>query len=186
MEPEIRARLDEKRYREAFDLIVPEYQNKVFRLAYSMLGNAASAEDAAQDIFVRIWKALAAYRGQSSISTWIYSIARNTCLTAIKANALRSISLDEPRIRLLAERRGSSAAQVGSGLDWEQLLSELPEKYRQVLVLYYMQQKSYDDVAAILGVPMGTVKTNLHRAKKDLAAAIRRSTIGKESRDGVR
>ena len=81
MEQEIRACLDQKRYQEAFDLLLPEYQNKVFRLAYAMLGDAALAEDTAQEVFVRIWKALAGYRGQSLLSTWIYAITRNTCLT---------------------------------------------------------------------------------------------------------
>ena len=95
-EGEIRARLDEKRYLEAFELVLSEYQNKVFRLAFSMLGNHALAEDTAQDIFIRIWKALAAYRRQASLSTWIYAIARNACLTARKSAAARSaMSLDD-------------------------------------------------------------------------------------------
>ena len=84
MDEEIQMRLAGKRYMEAFELLLAQYQNKVFRLAYSMLGNREVAEDAAQEIFVRIWRALPGYRGLSSISTWIYSIARNRCLTALQ------------------------------------------------------------------------------------------------------
>jgi RNA polymerase sigma-70 factor (ECF subfamily) len=80
MDEEIQTRLVGKRYTEAFELVMTQYQNKVFRLAYSMLGNRELAEDAAQEIFVRIWRALPGYRGLSSVSTWIYSIARNRCL----------------------------------------------------------------------------------------------------------
>ena len=96
---EIRAFLDQKLYAPAFDLIVKNFSGKVMRLAYSILGNRALAEDLTQDVFVRIWKALPAYRGLSSVSTWIYSITRNTCLTALKrARANNAISLDEPLI----------------------------------------------------------------------------------------
>ncbi len=78
IEQQIRERLDVRDFGAAFELLMPHFQNKVFRLAYSMLGNESLAEETAQDIFIRIWKALGSYRGQSSMSTWIYSIARNT------------------------------------------------------------------------------------------------------------
>lgn len=108
MEQQIRACLDQKRYREAFDLLLPEYRNRVFRLAFAMLGDRAAAEDTAQDVFVRIWKALAGFRGQSSLSTWIYAITRNTCLTALRsAAAKREISIEEPGVGQAVE---SSAA----------------------------------------------------------------------------
>src|SRR5690242_10418138 len=105
MEQEIRACLDQKRYEEAFDLLLPEFQNKVFRLAYAMLGDAARAEDLAQDVFLRAWKALPGFRGQSSVSTWIYAITRNACLTALKAaGAKEERSLEERGIAHAAER----------------------------------------------------------------------------------
>jgi len=176
MDEEIHSRLEQRRYREAFELLMPRYQNKVFRLAYSMLGNAALAEETTQDIFIRIWKALAGYRGQSSISTWIYTIARNACLTAMKVNAARSAPLRHTEVYLPVRATG------GHGIDWEHLLSQLPEKYRQVLLLFYMEDKSYDEVAQLLDLPMGTVKTYLHRARKDLAAAVMESKMAKGGR----
>jgi RNA polymerase sigma-70 factor (ECF subfamily) len=134
VEQEIGARLDEHRYREAFELLMPQYQNKVFRLAYSMLGNAALAEETSQDIFIRIWKALPGFRGQSSISTWIYSIARNACLTAMQVNAAHAVAMEEIKVQPVVRTSDH-------GVDWQLLLSQLPEKYRQVLVLFYMEDK---------------------------------------------
>ena len=177
MDEEIRERLDEQKYREAFELLMPQYQNKVFRLAYSMLGNVALAEETAQDIFIRIWKALAGYRGQASLSTWIYSIARNTCLSALRTNAAKVASLDEARVRFRVEASQHQTVSGERGIDWQQMLAEVPDKYRQALVLFYMEDKSYDEVARLLDLPMGTVKTYLHRARKSLAVAVMNSKI---------
>src|SRR5437879_3303192 len=106
MDEEIRARLDGKRHKEAFELLLEQYQDKVFRLACSILGNRALAEETAQEIFVRIWRALPGYRGQSSVSTWVYAVARNTCLSALKSGtSRRTISLDQPHVRIAAEER---------------------------------------------------------------------------------
>src|SRR5262245_38585760 len=170
--PEIRACLDQKLYAPAFDLIVKNFSGKVMRLAYSILGNRALAEDLTQDVFVRIWTALPAYRGLSTVSTWIYSITRNTCLTALKrARINNAISLDEPLIRAEAEseaflHRGSSV------IDLPSLLSKVPEKHRQVVMLFYMEEKSYEEVARQLDLPIGTVKTYLYRARKTLMSLL--------------
>jgi RNA polymerase sigma-70 factor (ECF subfamily) len=183
MEQEIRTRLGQKRYREAFELLVSEYQDKVFRLAYAMLGNRALADETAQDIFVRIWKALGGYRGQASLSTWIYSIARNTCLTARKRNAAReALSIDEPDVRLAAEMQRAGGRSQGETLDLPFLLGQLPERHRQALILFYLEERSYEEVARLLDLPMGTVKAYLHRARKELAAAVVESRMTRGGR----
>jgi RNA polymerase sigma-70 factor, ECF subfamily len=163
MDEDIRERLQRGQHREAFDLLMPRYQDKIFRLAYSVLGNRALAEETTQDIFIRIWKALGGFRGQSSLSTWIYTVARNTCFTAAKSNAAHAPLLRDIPAQLHAPEHD---------IDWQFLISQLPEKYRQVLMLYYMEDRSYDEVAQLLDLPMGTVKTNLHRARKELAEAV--------------
>jgi RNA polymerase sigma-70 factor (ECF subfamily) len=179
MDEEIRACLAGKRYTEAFELVLSQYQNKIFRLAYSILANRELAEETAQEIFVRIWRALPGYRGLASISTWIYTIARNTCLTVLKnGSGRRTLSLDEPRVRDAAERRRALLAGDDlRGPDLEYLVSQLPEKYRRVIRLYYMEERSYEEVARLLDLPLGTVKTYLHRAKKELAAAMKQNKI---------
>jgi RNA polymerase sigma-70 factor (ECF subfamily) len=179
MEQEIRSRLARKQYHEAFELLLPAYQDKVFRLTCAMLGNEAEAEETAQEIFIRIWKALGGYRGQASLSTWIYSIARNTCLTALRRQAAeRSMIVHDPDL----ESRQVSARERNSAIDLDRLLAGLPENYRQVVALYYMEDKSYEEAARQLDLPMGTVKTYLHRARKLLAAEIERTKLA----EGVR
>jgi RNA polymerase sigma-70 factor (ECF subfamily) len=183
MEQEIRACLDQKQYREAFDRLLPEFQNKVFRLAYAMLGEAGAAEDMAQDVFVRIWRALPGYRGQSSLSTWIYAITRNACLTALrKAGMKREVSMEEPGVVRAAEETGLAGRRgAGADIDVLRFLGQLPEKHQQVLRLYYLEEKSYEEVARLLEWPMGTVKVYLHRARKELAEAVARSKIEKRA-----
>lgn len=179
MEHKIRAYLDEKRFREAFDLLLAAYQSKVFRLAYALMGDAALAEDMAQEAFVRVWKALPGYRGQSSLSTWIYAITRNTCLTGLrKEMARKEVSLEEPGIEHAVETlRAPGERSRSDMIDLGPLIARLPAKHQRVLRLYYMEQKSYEEVARLLDLPMGTVKVYLHRARKELAAAITQSKM---------
>jgi RNA polymerase sigma-70 factor (ECF subfamily) len=149
--------------REPFERILEQHRDKVFRLAWSILGNRAAAEDAAQDVFLKIWTALPGFRGESSISTWIYAVARNTCLTRRqRENAHPTIELDET----------IPGNEPSSDADLRRVIARLPEKYRDVLVLFYLEDRSYEQVAEALDLPMGTVKTNLHRAKKEIAVLL--------------
>ncbi|HWI55588.1 MAG TPA: RNA polymerase sigma factor [Bacillota bacterium] len=172
MDEDIRQRLQTGQYQEAFERLVARYSAKVFHLAFSMLRNETQAEDMAQDILVKIWKGLPGYHGGASLSTWIYAIARNTCLTELKKRAARpTVSLQEPDLEDALEALPalqSAAPEGGLELDVHHLLDQLPEKYRQVITLFYLEQKSYEEVSALLALPLGTVKTFLYRAKKEL------------------
>ncbi len=172
MDNDIRQHLAAGQFREAFERLLALYSDKVFHLAYSMLRNETQAEDMTQDIFLRIWKGLPSYHGGASLSTWIYTIARNTCLTELKKRAARpTVSIHEPEFEAAAEglpALQSADRETGIEMDVRQALQQLPEKYRQVIVLFYLEQKSYEEVSALLGLPLGTVKTFLYRAKKEL------------------
>ncbi len=151
---------------EAFEALLAAYQNKVFRLCYSMLGDRAQAEDAAQESFLRIWKSMERYRGDASLGTWIFAITRNVSLTAIsKRGAHRAAPLEE------ADRVPPQAPDRER--DLVRLVARLPDNYRQVVMLFYMEGKSYDEVARMLDLPLGTVKTYLHRARQQLASMIK-------------
>jgi RNA polymerase sigma-70 factor (ECF subfamily) len=170
MDDDIRQHLDARQYREAFELLLERYQAKVFRLACGLLRNESAAEDMTQDVFLRIWKALPGYHGGASLSTWIYTIARNACFTELKRRR-PTLSLDEPDLGEILEKEPElhvTPESEGAEMDVEIMLAELPEKYRRVITLFYLEQKSYEEVGAMLGIPMGTVKTFLHRAKKEL------------------
>jgi RNA polymerase sigma-70 factor (ECF subfamily) len=157
---------------EEFRSILAQYQDKVFRLACSMLGDQAQAEDAAQETFVRVWRGLGKFRGESSISTWIFTIARRTCLDALKARR-RTVSLERVVEKPRFER---------DGLDVEALLQELPERGREAVILFYLQDRSYEEVARTLDVPMGTVKTLLFRARKQMIARLVKSKLGRSAK----
>jgi RNA polymerase sigma-70 factor (ECF subfamily) len=199
MDDDIRQRLEDRRYAEAFELVLGQFQDKVFRLAFSMMRNETQAEDISQDVFVKIWKALPGYHGGAALSTWIYTITRNTCLTELKKRSTRpTISLQEPDLEAVADSIPAlqcSDRAAGMEMDIEAMLSELPEKYRQVITLFYLEQKAYEEVAAMLGIPLGTVKTLLFRAKKELLrigarrmgqVAMERSVGERESRQDAR
>lgn len=164
-------RLQAKQYREAFAMLLPRYRDKVFRLSFSMLRERAMAEDTTQDIFLRVWRALPGFAGQSALSTWIYAIAKNACLSELRKRK-PTVSLDQnddedgynPAVAALAAPEADDSATVSVG----QLLDQLPERYRQAVVLFYMEDKSYEQTATSLGLPLGTVKALLHRARKRL------------------
>jgi RNA polymerase sigma-70 factor (ECF subfamily) len=149
---------------EAFEALLLAYQDKVFRLCYSMLGDRAQAEDAAQESFLRVWKSVDRFRGDSLLSTWIFSITRNACLTIIsKRRATEPIESAERRAPEVQDRQRDIFALVG----------QLPENYRQVVMLFYMEERSYEEVARMLDLPVGTVKTHLHRARLQLATMLK-------------
>ncbi|HZQ47638.1 MAG TPA: sigma-70 family RNA polymerase sigma factor [Verrucomicrobiae bacterium] len=169
---DIRRQLEARQYSEAFELLLERFKEKVFRLAFSILRNETQAEDAAQDVFVKIWKGFSTYHGGASISTWVYAITRNTCLTELKRrDRHRMVSLQEPEMEAASNSIPSFRSadpEPGLEMDVEVLLAKLPEKYRQVITLFYLEQKAYEEVASMLGIPLGTVKTLLFRAKKEL------------------
>lgn len=165
---DIHERLQARDYRDAFALLLPRYRDKVFRLSFSMLRNRAWAEDTTQDILLRVWRALPGYGAQAALSTWIYAISKNACLSELrKKRPLVSIDAQDEydaEVATLAVSDSDDSATVSVG----QLLDQLPERYRQAVTLFYMEDKSYEQTAASLGLPLGTVKALLHRARKRL------------------
>jgi len=162
----------------AFALLLPRYERKVFRLCCALLRDPTQAQDAAQESLVRIWKALPSYDGRASLSSWIYTIARNRCLTAIerrRAHAALSDSefdmTSQAAEVALEPEFGSDSEQRAAQL--RELIDLLPERARRTLVLFYFEQRSISEVAQQLACPEGTVKTHLFRARAALAALLK-------------
>ena len=153
----------------AFQLTLARYQDKVYRLCCALLRDPTAAEDAAQESLVRIWKAIGSYDQRASLSTWIYAITRNRCLTAIERRR---------ELAPLSEAGMDSEAQGGEPDNGSELLRELvdllPERYRRTLTLFYFEDRSVSEVASMLAMPEGTVKTTLFRARAALAEQLRR------------
>jgi RNA polymerase sigma-70 factor (ECF subfamily) len=170
MDAGIEDQLAAGRHARAFDLVVPAYKDRVFRLAYSILKDRAAAEDAAQETFVRVWKALPGFDGRAALGTWIYAITRNTCLMELRKRR-PTVSFDDPD-SVEAQHAAASIA-TGPAADPERdnilrLVESLPRNQQEAIRLFYLEDRSYEAVAEQLDMPLGTVKNLLHRARKRL------------------
>jgi RNA polymerase sigma-70 factor (ECF subfamily) len=175
----------------AFSHIVRRYQDRVFSLCVRWIGAADVAEEVAQDVFVALYRSLGSFRGEASLSTWIYRVAVNHCknkrLYRIRRKVDRHEPLDglphddAPPRQLAAPGRDAEDGMLAN--EAEVLVSEaldaLSEEHRQVIVLRDIQDLDYHEIAEILDLPRGTVKSRLHRARTELARALR-NRIGQE------
>jgi RNA polymerase sigma-70 factor, ECF subfamily len=157
---------------EAIALLLPAFRRRVFGLAYSFLRDRDAAEDVTQEVFIKVWRALPGFDGRASVSTWIYAIARNASLSALRARRPQS-SLSDPEVMEAVEsiNPAPSADTLADRAAILRLIDQLPTKQRQVIMLFYMEEQSHEEVATMLGMPVGTVKTLLHRARGRLTTA---------------
>ena len=170
---DIRAFLAQSSYRAAFELLAARFGDRILRLAFAICGDRPLAEDIAQDVLLRIWRALPAYRGDASIGTWVFAITRNTSATALRRTRRHTIlSLSEPSVNAKVDAQSAQPQWSATRADLINLISRLPEHLRQTTVLFYLEGKSYEQVAQSLDLPLGTVKTNLHRARKSMLEAL--------------
>ena len=162
---------------EAFERLLPAYRRRVFGLAYGILRDRGAAEDVAQEVFVKLWQALPRYDGRAQLSTWIYAITRNAAISALRRRR-RALSMSDPAVFEQVERRSAAAVVEPEDAALWQLVAALPDKQRQAVTLYYQDERPVEEVAAMMGLPVNTVKTHLHRARAALAAAL--GAAGKE------
>ena len=161
----------------AFEELVMTYQHRVFGVALRMLGNAAEAEEVAQEAFVRAHRALGDFRGDAKLSTWLYAITSRLCLNRLATGerrltrqgeeALLRLSDAGPRPDAALERRELESA-LGRAI------AELPEDRRIVVVLRDIEGLSYEEIAQVLEIELGTVRSRLHRARADLKEKLER------------
>jgi RNA polymerase sigma-70 factor (ECF subfamily) len=157
---------------EAFAQLVPGYRRRVFGIAFGILRDRAAAEDVVQEVFVKLWQGLSGYDGRAKLSTWIYAITRNASISALRKRP-RGLSLSDPAVAAEADalESGSTPAETGDSQLWR-AVGELPDRQRQVVTLFYQDDRTTEEVAEMLGLPVNTVKTHLHRARARLAVAL--------------
>jgi RNA polymerase sigma-70 factor (ECF subfamily) len=151
--------------RDAFDVIVERHRRAVYQLCYRFVGNHEDASDLSQDVFIRAYRGLARFRGQSSLTTWLYRIAVNVCLSKVSAKQPPTEAIDQrphadhravdPTSELL---KAEQAAQVRAAI------AQLPKKQRATVVLRVYHELSHEEIARVLGSSVGAVKTNFFHA----------------------
>jgi len=172
----------------SFNRLVLKYQNKIFNLCYRMLGDQAEAEDVAQDVFVTLFRSVKTFRGDSLFSTWVFRITVNHCKNRLKyltrRNYFRTQSLDQPlpteegEVTPDVEDDGETPEEILVTSEIQDLIQrkigELDEEHRTAIVLRDIQGLSYQEIADILHLKEGTVKSRIHRARLELKEKLER------------
>ena len=159
---------------QAFSKLVDLYAKPVHNLCYRMLGNAQDAEDAAQEAFLRAFKAIHRYDPRRKFASWLLSIAANYCIDQHRRTRLRAISLDESPEASLGDKTAGPAARLVQKETRDELqtvLAQLEPRDRAAIILYYWNELPYEEIAQQLSMSESALKSRLHRARKTLAAA---------------
>lgn len=152
---------------EAFALLVERYDRAVYHLAYRTLHNVEEARDATQEAFFKAYRSLRTFKTGAKFSTWIFSIAYHACCDRL-ARSKRYSNEEMPDRADTAPGPEREAIALDEARRLRAAIDALPEKYRTVITLYHLQGKQYEEIAEVLGLPLGTVKTHLFRAKEQL------------------
>ena len=163
--------------REAFNELFAQYESRVINIAYGMLSDRDDAYDAAQEVFIKVYKNISSFKENSSLSTWIYRITSNMCNDFLRKRmrsattiSIHAESDDDRGIELCdqsplpeeyAEHNETQRAV-------RQAISELSPEYREIITLYDVEDMSYENIAEVLNCPVGTVKSRLNRARNAL------------------
>lgn len=156
----------------AFAELVRRHEGKVRGLLLRLTGNRSLADDLGQEAFLRAFRGLERFEGRSRFSTWVYRIAYNVYLNhRARSKTLGALPQDYEG-RVAAPDAMESAGRSDLRRDLTAAIGRLDERYRAVIVLYYVEDVSYPEIAEVLDIPLGTVKTHLHRARKMLRAEL--------------
>jgi RNA polymerase sigma-70 factor, ECF subfamily len=168
----------ERAYRE----LIGRYQRPVFSLIYRLVRDREKAEDLAQDTFIKVLNAIERYDPKYKFSSWIFKIAHNTALDQLRRKEPETLSIDgSPHARTAAEVESSTITPESGdetpeqyalnrelGTEIEQAIGTLRSEYRTAILLCHVEGRPYEEIADIMAVPLGTVKTYIHRGRKEL------------------
>lgn len=168
----------------AFSEIVDTYRDSVFGMALRFTGNQSDAQDISQEIFVRVYGNLHRYNGKSKFSTWLYRISYNLCIDWTRKHSKDSLStgFTDNDLEIPDSRAGPEDIyfEMQQRKELRKAINSLKEKSRNILILFYYQGFSYEDIGEILEIPVKTVETQLYRARKQL-----RGQLAGESEGGM-
>ena len=159
---------------EAFERLVRTYENKIYHLALRMCGSADEAADIAQEAFLAAWRGLPSFRGEAGFATWLYRLTSNAAIDYLRRQKKQrgDMSLDDEELGLDAVDSGPSPQETAEGSELRSAVAagfnQLSEGHRQVLVLREIQGLSYEEIASVLELDIGTVKSRISRARSSL------------------
>ncbi len=170
----------------AFRELVRRYERPIFSLIYRMVRDRELAEDLAQETFVKAINAVASYRPEYKFSSWIFKIANNATIDHLRKRELSTLSIEGSPHAQTPEAMDATALQLGTrdpgpleelearelGGAIEAAIGELRPEYRSCILLRHVEGRPYEEIAQILGLPLGTVKTYIHRARHELRQAL--------------
>lgn len=168
---------------EAFRELVVRFERPVYSLIARMVQDPATAEDLAQEVFIKAFRRLDTYDPQRKLASWLFKIAHNTTIDHLRRNTPDTVPLEADPGEREEGRGGLAAVLADESLEdpsaaaerkdmarsLERAIARLRPEYREVVVLFYLEGASYQEICEAVGLPLGTVKTNLHRARKELA-----------------
>ena len=157
----------------AFSKLVAKHGDDVYNTALFTLNDDMLAQDASQEVFLRVYRSLKRFKGDAQLSTWLYRIVKNVCYDLLKKR--KPDRLEEGQEERLPG--GPDTPETDTMTDWEHrrlraAVARLPKSQRLAVTLYYFQERSYEEVAEILEQPLGTIKSHLHRGKAALAQSL--------------
>ncbi|HET6996647.1 MAG TPA: sigma-70 family RNA polymerase sigma factor [Chitinophagaceae bacterium] len=158
---------------QAYAELVTRYQNYVFTLALRFTKNREDAEEVSQDIFIKAYRALADFKGNSKFSTWLYTIVNNTCITFLRKKKLQTHSLDKEGVFEVADSqdsglRANQVEQKSKIAMVNNAIKMLGADDAEIITLFYKSEQSLEEIAEILGLETNTAKVRLHRARTRL------------------
>lgn len=179
---------------DAYRELVQRFERPIYSLIVRMVQDPATAEDLAQDVFVKAFRRLNTYDPQWKFSSWLFKIAHNTAIDHLRRSTPETVPLEAEEddkgkgslSAVLADETAEDPQAMAERRDLarslERAISSLRPEYRQAVLMFYAHGASYHDICEVTGLPLGTVKTNLHRARKELAQAMTSLGWGPETR----
>jgi len=179
---ELLVRKAQKGDTEAFEMLVSKYEKKIYNISFRMLSDRDEAADAAQDVFIKVFRSLKNFKGESLFSTWLYRITSNVCLDILRKRKSNVVSFDAEFVQDDGEVKFEPpSTDPGVEEEYEQselkklvsdAVNELPETHRAMIVMRDFEDLSYSDIARILDCPEGTIKSRISRARSALKSLL--------------
>lgn len=167
----------------AYKFLVRKYHDAIHNLVYKMVPDKSDVDDLTQEAFIKAFNSIKSFNFEFAFSTWLYKIATNNCIDYLRKKKIRTFSIDKPietkdgeiefEIPDSTYQPDKDVVTIQRRQIIEEAVSHLPEKYRRVIIMRHQEEKSYEEIAEALDMPLGTVKAHIFRAREVLYKALK-------------